>query len=108
MAEEPPEQPKRRLIPVVLELCLIALILASPLPQKFQDFERELWRKAPYSEEEINDPWGMYQVRTKVALVVMVGGLILLPVLLGVGVCRLVRRVKSRKSPEWQDYSEDE
>lgn len=93
----PPDDPPKKesfLIPLLLavfEILLVAALLLSPLPEKIKNFERELWRDAPYSQEEVNDPRGMYQIRTLAARIVMVGGLILLPVLLGVGAWRWVK-----------------
>jgi uncharacterized membrane protein len=104
--DSPEEKASKRPLPLtIFELLLLACLLFSPLGGKIKDFEKELWRSAPYSQDEVSDPWGMYQIRTLVARVVMVGGLILLPVLLGVGVWRWI---KGRKSEALQDYSGDE
>ena len=82
---------------VIIELLLLACLLFSPLGGKIKDFEKELWRSAPYSQDEVSDPWGMYQIRTLGARVVLVGGLVLLPVLLVVGVRNWI---KNRRSEE--------
>jgi hypothetical protein len=81
----------RPLFVVIFELLLLACLLFSPLGGNIKDFERELWGSGLYSVEEVNDPWGVFQIRSAVARVVMVCGLILLPILLVVGIRNCIK-----------------